>query len=37
MTNFKIGDRVKIVKKVEQEEGWGCLGWRNEYGYRARR
>lgn len=20
--NFKIGDRVKVVRKVEEEEGW---------------
>lgn len=22
MNNFKIGDRVKVVRKVEEEEGW---------------
>lgn len=22
MNNFKIGDRVKVVRKVEKEEGW---------------
>jgi len=29
MTNFKIGDRVKVVRKVEKEEGWGDV-WAGE-------
>ena len=25
MKEFKIGDRIKVVKKVEEEEGWDDL------------